>query len=60
MRAAVDLQNMVIEVFKAQAETGNADLFDDSQLPLGEGSGLGLKRHFLGFIPGQRFLHRRS
>src|SRR5262245_14095763 len=48
---------MVVEVLNPQAEPRDSDLLNDAQFSFGEGTGLGFKRDFLGFIPRQEFLH---
>ena len=55
--AAVDLQDVVVEVLDAQAEPGDSEVPDRLELVVGEGSGLALERDLLGLVPGQQALH---
>src|ERR1041385_6291973 len=58
MRAAVGIENTVVEVLDSQAQAGDAHLSQDLELATGNGSGLTLKGDLLGFIPGKLPLHR--
>ena len=40
MRAAVDLENVVVEILDAEAQPGDANLADGAELLLGQRSGL--------------------
>jgi hypothetical protein len=53
MRPPVDLENMVVEILNAQAQTGDADLLDRGELPRIQRPGFGFKRDFLRRIPRQ-------
>ena len=46
--AAVDLQNLIVEILDPEAKAGHADILDDLQLAFGDGSGLALEGDLLG------------
>src|SRR6185295_9736025 len=58
MRASVDLEDVVIEVFDPQAEAGHAQVLDRAKLRLGQCSRLALKSDLFGLVPWQNPLHR--
>src|SRR5258706_10796912 len=53
MRAAVQLENAVVEVLDPQADSRHAEAQDDGELGVGERTRLALERHFLGALPGR-------
>ena len=53
MRAAIQLEHVVVEILDAQAETRHAEIADDGELALGERAGLAFERHFLRGVPRQ-------
>jgi len=57
MGAAVDLQDVVVEVLDAQAQPGDPKIADRPELVIGEGSWLALERDLLGLVPGEQPLH---
>ena len=57
MRATVDFQNVIVEVFDSEAQTRHAQIANRLQLVLGQGAGLAFKRDFLDFIPRQHRFH---
>src|SRR5262249_15287031 len=57
MSAAVDLEDMIVEVFNSKAEPRNADLLDDFELAFGQSAGFGFEGDLLGCAPGQEFSH---
>ena len=54
VRAAVQLEDLVVEVLDAQAQPGHADAANRRQLGFGDRSWLALERDFLGILPGCR------
>ena len=57
MGAAVDLEDMIVEVLNPQAQTGDAEVPNGAQLVVGERAWFAFKRDLLGVIPGQQPLH---
>jgi hypothetical protein len=60
VRAAVDLQDVVVEILDAQAEARDSQVFDDLEFAFGERSGLALEGDLLGFIPRQQRFMRST
>ena len=55
--ASVDFQDVVIEVFDAQTQSGDTHFADGPQLVIGECAGLGFEGDFGRFIPREQALH---
>ena len=53
MSPAVDLEDVILEVFDAQAQPGDSHLTDRRQLVIGQRPGLTLEGHFLHLVPGE-------
>ena len=57
MRPAIDFEDVVVEIFHAQAQPGDAQLADDLELVIGQGARLALESNLLGLVPGQQRFH---
>ena len=63
VRAPVDLEDVIVEVLDAEAETRHAHLANGGELGFGERAGLALERDFLGRCPrrdGRQPLHESA
>ena len=57
MRAAIDFEDVIVEVFDAEREPRDAEVADGLQFVIGERAGFGLERDFLDFVPRQQAFH---
>ncbi len=58
MGAAVDFQNVIVEILHAQAQARDAQLANGLELGIGQRARLGFESDFFRFVPGQQRLHR--
>src|ERR1017187_2502677 len=57
VRAAVDLQGLVVENLDAEAECRDSQILNHLKFAFGKGSGFAFEGDFVGFIPRQQALH---
>src|SRR3954463_16740091 len=57
MRASVDFENVIVEVFHAEAQARHAEFADGAQLVFRQRAGLAFEGDFLNLIPWQHRFH---
>ena len=60
MRAAVDFEDVIVEVLDAQAQARHAQILDHLQLAFGERARLAFEGDFFGLVPGEQAASSRS
>ena len=57
MGAAVDFENVIVEVLDAEAQPRDAEIANRLELVVGERAGFGFERDFLRRVPWEQTLH---